>query len=220
DDRSRDDSRRDSDGHRPYGRRRAERSAGSRRHRRPRFRHLRVSFPGAGGLRSRPQSLSPRKERQRARKHGRPQETQGTRPTNVMNPLKLLSIALLVALHTALAQEVPTVRTATPAKASEATIYEIPGRTEPVDSATIFTRATGIIRERRFEIGDVVKSDDALAIVAAPEIDRAVEAARANVEQAIARATNARSLSNRSSRLLKSDVVTEEESEQRQTAAV
>ena len=86
--------------------------------------------------------------------------------------------------------------------------------------ATIFTRATGIIRERRFEIGDVVKSDDALAIVDAPEIDRAVEAARANVEQAIARATNARSLSNRSLRLLKSEVVSEEESEQRQTAAV
>ena len=86
--------------------------------------------------------------------------------------------------------------------------------------ATILTRATGIIRERRFEIGDVVKSDDALAIVDAPEIDRAVEAARANVEQAIARATNARSLSNRSSRLLKSEVVSEEESEQRQTAAV
>ena len=137
-----------------------------------------------------------------------------------MNPLKPFSIALLVALHTALAQEVPTVRTVTPAKASEATIYEIPGRTEPVDSATIFTRATGIIRERRFEIGDLVKSDDALAIVDAPEIDRAVEAARASVEQAIARATNARSLSNRSSRLLKSDVVSEEESEQRQTAAV
>ena len=64
--------------------------------------------------------------------------------------------------HTAVAQEVPTVRTVTPAKASEATIYEFPGRTEPVDSAAIFTRATGIIRERRFEIGDLVKSDDAL----------------------------------------------------------
>ena len=56
--------------------------------------------------------------------------------------------------HTAVAQEVPTVRTVTPAKASEATIYEIPGRTEPVDSAAIFTRATGIIWERRFEIGE------------------------------------------------------------------
>ncbi len=130
-----------------------------------------------------------------------------------------LFISLAVALQTLLSQEIPAVRTLTPTRSTEAALYGIPGRTEPIESATIFTRATGIIRERRYEIGDVVKSGDVLAFVDAPEIDRAVEAARAGVEQANARAANARSLSNRSSRLLKSEVVSEEESEQRQTAA-
>jgi membrane fusion protein, multidrug efflux system len=136
-----------------------------------------------------------------------------------MKPLQLF-VALIAALHSVLGQEIPTVRTVTPTKAIEAAIYEIPGRTEPIESATLFTRATGIIRERRFEIGDVAKAGDVLAFVDAPEIDRAVEAARANVEQAIARAANAHSLSNRSTRLRESEVVSQEESEQRQTAAL
>jgi RND family efflux transporter MFP subunit len=120
----------------------------------------------------------------------------------------------------AFAQEAPAVRTVKPTQAAQSARYEVPGRTEPIESATIFTRATGIINERKFEIGDAVQRDVVLATVAAPEIDRAVEAASANVEQARARASNAKSLSNRSSRLLRSDVVSEEESEQRQTAAV
>jgi RND family efflux transporter MFP subunit len=131
-----------------------------------------------------------------------------------------LAIASIVALQSLLADEIPTVRTVRPAKAMETARFEVPGRTEPIESATIFTRASGVIRERRFEIGDVVASGDILAAVEAPEIDRAVEAARANVEQASARAANAQSLSARSSRLLKSNVVSEEESEQRQMASV
>jgi membrane fusion protein (multidrug efflux system) len=136
-----------------------------------------------------------------------------------MKPLHFF-ILLIAALDTGLAQGIPTVQTVAPTKATEAAIYEVPGRTEPIESATVFTRATGIIRERRFEIGDVAKAGDVLALVDAPEIDRAAEAARANVEQAIARAANARSLSNRSTRLLQSEVVSREESEQRQTAAM
>ena len=127
---------------------------------------------------------------------------------------------LLVLAVSAQAQEIPPVRTILPKKATQAAQYEVPGRTEPIESATIYTRATGIISERKFDIGSEVKAGDILALVAAPEIDRAVEAARAQVEQAKARANNALSLSNRSSRLLKSDVVSEEETEQRRTTAV
>lgn len=130
----------------------------------------------------------------------------------------LIGMGLLAAQ--ALGQEVPAVRAVKPTQAAQSARYDVPGRTEPIESATIFTRATGIINERKFEIGDTVKQGDVLATVAAPEIDRAVEAAAANVEQAKARASNATSLSDRSSRLLRSDVVSKEETEQRQTAAV
>lgn len=132
-----------------------------------------------------------------------------------------LSIAILFVVPLSVyAQEPLDVRTTLPKKAAGLVQYEVPGRTEPVESATIYTRATGIISERKFDIGAEVKTGDVLAIVAAPEIDRAVEAAQANVEQARARASNAISLSDRSSRLLKSDVVSEEESDQRRTTAI
>lgn len=133
---------------------------------------------------------------------------------------KTIFLSICVWAMQAFSQEIPAVRTVKPKPAAQTARYDVPGRTEAVESATIFTRATGIINERKFEIGDTVKQGDVLATVSAPEIDRAVEAAAANVEQARARASNARSLSNRSSRLLRSDVVSEEESEQRQTAAV
>lgn len=135
--------------------------------------------------------------------------------------IRLLSFFLASALLPAVvAQEISTVKTVAPAKATKASAFEVPGRTEPIESATIFTRATGIVKERRFEIGDVVKPGDVLAIVDAPEIDRAVEAAKAGVDQTMARAANSQNLSDRSSKLLKSEVVSKEETEQRQLAAV
>ncbi len=130
-----------------------------------------------------------------------------------------LSLLLAIPLASR-AQDVPAVRTVLPKLSTQAARYEVPGRTEPVESATIYTRATGIVSERKFDIGGEVKAGEVMAIISAPEIDRAVDAARANVEQARARANNALSLSNRSSRLRQSDVVSEEESDQRRTTAV
>src|SRR2546422_7755304 len=88
----------------------------------------------------------------------------------------------------------PVVRTVTPTVPPASRPYNIPGRTEPLESASVFTRATGIVQTRNVDIGDVVKAGDVLAVIAAPEIDRAVDAARAAVHQAEVRAANARSL--------------------------
>lgn len=128
-------------------------------------------------------------------------------------------IILLTTASVVFAQDVPEVRLAAPQTAGDATPYDVPGRTEPLESATIFTRATGIVQERRYDIGQTVKSGDVLAVVSAPEIDRAVDAARANVEQAQARATNATNLSERSNKLLRSNVVSVEETDQRRLSA-
>lgn len=132
-------------------------------------------------------------------------------------PVTILFVTCLLA--TAFAADPATVKTTLPVPATKTARYEVPGRTEPFESATIFTRATGVISERRYEIGDDVKAGDVLAVVSAPEVDRAVDAARASVEQARARAGNALSLSERSTRLLQSQVVSKEETEQRQTTA-
>lgn len=122
-------------------------------------------------------------------------------------------------IASAFAADPVEVKTSQPVPATKAARYEVPGRTEPFESATIFTRATGVISERRYEIGDEVKAGDVLAVIATPEVDRAVDAAKANVEQVKARAGIALSLSERSTRLLQSQVVSKEETEQRQTTA-
>ncbi len=126
----------------------------------------------------------------------------------------LIPIYLLATLPLA-AQEKPTVRTVKPAPATAAGNYEIPGRTEPLESATIFTRATGIVSERKFDIGDAVKAGEVLAVIATPELDQEVIAARATVEQADARAKSSRTFSDRSAGLYASRAVSREESEQR-----
>jgi RND family efflux transporter MFP subunit len=134
--------------------------------------------------------------------------------------MKLPAAVFLMIAATASAQDIPSVHTVQPKTATQSANYEVPGRTEPVESATIYTRATGIVSERKFDIGAEVKSGDVLAVISAPEIDRAVEAAIANVEQSKARASHALSISDRSSRLRQSDVVSVEETDQRRTTAV
>ncbi|AHF89417.1 RND transporter [Opitutaceae bacterium TAV5] len=137
--------------------------------------------------------------------------------TSLRLPVVLSLLAVVPAL---VAQENRTpVRTVAPSLATTSRLYEIPGRTEPYEAVSVYTRATGIVRERKFDIGDMVKAGDVLAVVDAPEIDRAVDSARAAVDQAIARAENARVLAKRSTSLLGSNAISLEESEQRTTTA-
>lgn len=134
-------------------------------------------------------------------------------------PAMLARLALLPLVTAAalLAQQPapPTVRVVAPEPALAASDYTLPGRTEPVESARVFTRATGIVQSRAFDIGDTVKAGDTLAIIAVPDLDRAVEAARASLDQAKVLAENARTLAKRSAELLDSRAISREESDQR-----
>lgn len=115
--------------------------------------------------------------------------------------------------------EKPVVSVVVPAPATAAASYELPGRTEPIEQATIFTRATGIVKERRYDIGDRVKAGDVLAVIDVPEIDREVESAKAQVDQATSRAKNARMIGERADDLLKTRAISQEDSEFRITTA-
>lgn len=113
------------------------------------------------------------------------------------------------------AQTPVSVRTVSPSVATAERAFELPGRTEPFESAHIFTRATGMVRERAFDIGDRVKAGDVLATIDAPEIDRSVEAARASLAQALTRYESAKRLSDRSASLLSSNAISHDEFDQR-----
>lgn len=116
----------------------------------------------------------------------------------------------------AVAQAGPAVvRVATPVPATATESYEVPGRTEPLEAARIFTRANGIVRERRFDIGDRVEAGAVLAVIDAPELDRAVEAARATREQAEVRHANAKEVADRVPALVQARALSREEGERR-----
>jgi len=81
----------------------------------------------------------------------------------------------------------PLVRVIAPEVAQPAAEFRLPARTAPVEQALVYARATGIVAERRVDIGDRVKKGEVLAVVTAPEIDQAVDRARAAVAQARAK---------------------------------
>lgn len=111
------------------------------------------------------------------------------------------------------------VRVAMPQPIATADTVEVPGRTEPVESARIFTRATGIVRERRFDIGDRVDAGAVMAIVDVPELDRAVLAAEAQLEQAKVRAVQAEAEAARAAPLVDARAVSREEAQRRTAEA-
>lgn len=112
-----------------------------------------------------------------------------------------------------------TVRVAHPTPAAAETAYSLPGRTEPLESARIFTRATGIVRTRAVDIGDRVAAGEVLAVIDVPDIDRAVEAAKATLEQAEVLAANAGANAARAAALFASLSISKELADQRQADA-
>lgn len=81
--------------------------------------------------------------------------------------------------------EVTVVR---PEPANGDAVIRLPGRTLPSQQASIYSRATGMVGERKADIGDAVKQGDVLAVIDAPEVRRSAEQARARIRQAEARA--------------------------------
>ena len=131
----------------------------------------------------------------------------------------IIPLCLLAVTATVTAADTAPVRTVLPVVSTAPTNFELPGRTEPLESATIFTRATGIVRERKFDIGDHVKAGEELAVIDVPDVDRAVEAARATVDQVTSRAKTARQVGDRAAALLTTPAVSKEESETRLSVA-
>ena len=119
----------------------------------------------------------------------------------------------------ATAAEPAAVRTVTPAPATAARSYELPGRTEPFEQARVFSRATGVVKERPVDIGDRVREGDPLAVSDRPDILQQLAAAKASRDQAAARAEAARLAADRVERLLAQNAISAEDGEQRLSLA-
>ena len=81
------------------------------------------------------------------------------------------------------ANYVPEVQTITAKAEDQPYPLTLPGQTEPFDTATIYPRATGYIAERKVDIGSRVKKGDLLVRIAAPDLDRQLDQAKAQLDQ-------------------------------------
>jgi RND family efflux transporter MFP subunit len=79
------------------------------------------------------------------------------------------------------------VRVITPEAVAGFSTLTLSGRTAPTEEALLSSRASGIISERRVDIGDQVKAGDILVIIEAPEVEQELRRARAAADQVRAR---------------------------------
>ena len=101
-----------------------------------------------------------------------------------------LLCALPVFGQEAAKQTAPLAVKVVPAEAVTAIrVVALPVRTYPMEQTHIQSRATGIVSERPVDIGDRVEQGQLLARVSSPEVEFELEAARAQLRQAEARAT-------------------------------
>jgi RND family efflux transporter MFP subunit len=127
------------------------------------------------------------------------------------------TIAVLEARNNAL----PNVRTMTVEEDKAPRTIELPGNMAAFDTATLFARATGYISVRNVDIGSKVHKGDVLVVIAAPELDRQLDQAKAQlvqlqaaVEQAQANADLGRVTSARTSQLVAKGVSSQQQGDQ------
>jgi multidrug efflux system membrane fusion protein len=111
----------------------------------------------------------------------------------------------------AVAEAVPTkdkkpplrsVRIVRPETAVGSSTLTLAGRTAPKEQALISSRASGVVAERRVDIGDHVKEGDVLIVIEAPEVEQELLRARATTDQLKARLELARATLSRAESLV------------------
>jgi RND family efflux transporter MFP subunit len=130
----------------------------------------------------------------------------------------VLSGAACAQSREAAGAEPPLLRVARPEPAPATTELELPARTAPAEQALIYSRATGVVSERRVDLGDRVKAGQVLAVISAPDVDRSVERARATVSQARARLELAEKNFERGQSLVRRKFLSEEELDERRSS--
>ena len=109
------------------------------------------------------------------------------------------------------AQAVPTVAVSAPSAAANGAGFELPGRVEAWQSAPIYARVSGYLKDWKYDIGAKVKAGDVLANIETPDLDQQIAQARADLATAEANAALAATTAKRWQALLTSDSVSQQE---------
>ena len=109
---------------------------------------------------------------------------------------------------------VPVVTVVHPQAAAPTAELVLPGTTQAFVDAPIFARTNGYLRRWYFDIGASVKKGQVLAEIETPEVDQMLQQARADLETAHANLRQAQITADRWQALLKSDSVSQQETDQ------
>ena len=114
-----------------------------------------------------------------------------------------------------------------PKESSSDRAVALPGSTAALEETLIYPRTSGYVRRWLVDIGDKVKEGDLLAEIDTPELDREIEAARADKNQAAALLVQAQAnqrlahvTDERTKRLAPAGLATQQESDEKAAAAL
>jgi multidrug efflux system membrane fusion protein len=108
-----------------------------------------------------------------------------------------------------------SVRIVRPETAVGSSTLTLAGRTAPKEQALISSRASGVVAERRVDIGDHVDEGDVLIVIEAPEVEQELLRARATTDQLKARLELARATLGRAESLVGKGHVSEQTVDER-----
>ncbi|HZC35184.1 MAG TPA: efflux RND transporter periplasmic adaptor subunit [Chthoniobacterales bacterium] len=109
---------------------------------------------------------------------------------------------------------VPLVAVIHPDAASRAQEIELPGTTQAFTEAPIYARTSGYLKQWYFDIGAHVKRGQLLAEIETPELDQQLQQAESNLNSAQANLQLAEVTANRWVFLLKTNVISKQETDQ------
>jgi RND family efflux transporter MFP subunit len=107
----------------------------------------------------------------------------------------------------------PTVLTAPAKLGAPVSSFVLPGNVTAYTDAPIYARTSGYLTHWNFDIGSKVKKGALLAEIAAPEVDRQIQQAEADLATAQANANNARLQAERYSGLVQSNAVSRQDTD-------
>lgn len=108
------------------------------------------------------------------------------------------------------ASALPQVLVANARAADAAYDLSLPARALAGESAQLYARATGLVSERRVDLGDKVTAGQVLAVISTPEVDSSVREAQAGVVSARANEELAKTNFDRAAVLVQSNAISKE----------
>ena len=107
----------------------------------------------------------------------------------------------------------PTVLTAPPKAGAPLSTFMLPGNVTAFTDAPIYARTSGYLKKWYFDIGARVKKGDLLAEISTPELDQQLAQAEGDLMTAEATANNARIQAERYSGLIKTNAVSQQDTD-------